>query len=113
MDCMDNNFLKGNLSDALGKINKNVLQSKLELAIYMLKKGDVDELTRLFNSTDIDLLIDKLQEIDKSTIQQLNLNTSNIKSRITDSDLNKLSQAIGRRGNEVVNKIKEILRYIP
>lgn len=110
---MDNNFLKGNLSDALGKINKNVLQSKLELAIYMLKKGDVDELTRLFNSTDIDLLIDKLQEIDKSTIQQLNLNTSNIKSRITDSDLNKLSQAIGRRGNEVVNKIKEILRYMP
>lgn len=110
---MDNNFLKGNLSDVLGKINKNVLQSKLELAIYMLKKGDVDELTRLFNSTDIDLLIDKLQEIDKSTIQQLNLNSSNIKSRITDSDLNKLSQAIGRRGNEVVNKIKEILRYMP
>ncbi len=58
--CMDNSFLSGNLMDTIKKTDKHTLQTNLNLAIYMLKKGDVDELAKLLNSVDLDLLISKL-----------------------------------------------------
>ncbi|MFZ5987468.1 MAG: hypothetical protein ACOYWZ_10150 [Bacillota bacterium] len=106
---MNNNYFKKSLADTLGKIDNKVLQAKLNMALDTLKSGSIDELGKLLNSMDKDLLIEKLHELDKSTIHKLNINAGEIKKRITDSDLEKLSRIVGKRGNEVVKKIKELL----
>lgn len=98
-----------NFEEELKKLDKRTIQSKLKMAIDTLRKGNIDELAALFNSTDKDVLIDKLYEIDSSTLRKLNINTGEIKKNITNSDLEKLSRIIGKRGNEVVKRIKEIL----
>lgn len=98
-----------NFEEELKKLDKRTIQSKLKMAIDTLRKGNIDELAALFNSTDKDVLIDKLYEIDSSTLRKLNINTGEIKKNLTNSDLEKLSRIIGKRGNEVVKRIKEIL----
>lgn len=106
---MDMQFTRGNSDDSIKKIDIIDLENKINLAIFMLKKGNVDELSSLVKSTDIDPLIDIILKTDKAVFQRLNIDINEIKNRITNSDLDKITKIIDKRGDEVVKKIKELL----
>lgn len=106
---MNVQFFRGSSNDSLKKIDIIDLENKINLAIFMLKKGDVDELKPLLKPIDIDALANLISKIDKSDIQSLNIDINEIKNRLTNSDLEKLTKILGKRGIDVVKKIKELL----
>lgn len=55
-------------------------------------------------------LISKINEFDESKLQEMNINKDEIKSKVSDADLQNLSRLIGDHGDEIVQKIKEIIR---
>jgi hypothetical protein len=106
---MNNSFNKM-LADMLGKMDEKVLQAKLNAALDMLKKGDTAELAKKLNKMDKNELVSKINEFDDSKLKELNINKEEIKQKISDSDLQKLSQLIGDNGDEIVKKIKDIIK---
>lgn len=97
------------LSELFGKMDEKVLQARLNAAIDMLQKGNVDELAKKLNKMDKNELLDKINEFDESKLKDLNINKNDIKQKISDADLSNLSQLLGDQGDQIVDKIKALL----
>ncbi|HHV97304.1 MAG TPA: membrane trafficking protein [Clostridiaceae bacterium] len=102
--------LNKKLAEILGKMDEKVLQAKLNAALDMLKKGKTEELAKKINKIDKDELMEKIREFDKSKIKDLNINLDEIKSKITEKDLQNLKNLIGEHGDEIIAKIKEVIK---
>lgn len=92
-------------------LNDKMLQMKLNSAMDMLKKGNFDELAKKLNKVDKNELIEKIDELDESKLKDLNLNIDKqeIQKILSGVDLNNLSQLFGDRGDEIVDRLKNIL----
>ncbi|MFZ5986121.1 MAG: membrane trafficking protein [Bacillota bacterium] len=97
------------LSELFGKMDEKVLQVRLNAAIDMLKKGNVDDLAKKINKMDKNELLDKINEIDESKLKELNIDKNEIKQRVSDADLNNLAKLLGEQGDEIVEKLKAFL----
>jgi hypothetical protein len=106
---MSNSGLNRRISEALNRFDKKMAAAKLDGAIEMLQKGNPTEITKKLNKHDQNELIDKLNEIDKSAFQDLNIDLHAISKKITDDDFEKIRCLFGLNGDAVVNKLKEIL----
>lgn len=97
-----------NLVDLL---NDKMLQMKLNNAIDMLKKGNTEELAKKLNKMDKGELIDKINEIDEEKLKELNLkiDKDEMKKIISGVDMNSLSQLLGDRGDEIMDKLKKMM----
>lgn len=104
------NIFNKKIAELMGKMDEKVVQTKLNTALDMLRKGDTDELARKINKMDKNELLSKIDEFDKEKLKDLNINTEEMKKKITDADLQKLSTLIGDRGDEIINKIKDIIK---
>jgi len=105
---MNNSFNK-KLAEILGKMDDKILETKLNAALDMLKKGNTDELAKKINKIDKDELIRKMNEFDMSKLQDLNINKEEIKKRVSDADFNNIAKMLGEQGDEIIDKIKGIL----
>lgn len=105
-----NDGLNKKLSEILGKVDQKVLESKLNAALDMLKKGNSEELAKKLNKIDKNELVQKINEFDESKLKELNINKDEIKQKVSNADLEKLSQLIGENGNEIIKKIKDIIK---
>lgn len=103
------NAINKKLSELLGKMDDKVLQVKLNSALDMLKNSNPEELAKKLKKIDKDEIMGKIDEIDQDKLKELNIDVDEIKSKITEADLAKLSNLIGDKGDEIVNKIKELL----
>lgn len=92
-------------------LGDKMLQMKLNSAMDMLKKGNVDDLAKKINKMDKNDLIDKIDEMDESKLKDMNLkiDKEEMKKLISGVDLNNLSQLLGDRGDELVDKLKKML----
>jgi ADP-dependent phosphofructokinase/glucokinase len=104
------NIFNKKITELLGKMDERVVQAKLNAALDMLKKGDAEELAKKINKMDKNELLSKIDDFDKQKLKEMNVNTDEIKNKITEADLQKLSNLIGERGDEVVKKIKDIIK---
>jgi uncharacterized protein YidB (DUF937 family) len=109
MDFM-NDALTKKLAEMMGKMDQKVLAAKLNSAIDMLKKGNTDELAKKLGKIDKNELISKINEFDESKIKDLNINKDEIKQKVNDADLQKLSKLLGENGDEIIRKIKDIIK---
>jgi hypothetical protein len=107
-----NNPLNKKLAEMLGKMDEKVLQTKINAALDMLKKGNTEELAKKLNKVDKEELVSKINEFDDSKLQGLNINKEEIKEKIQNADLDKLSQLLGDHGDEIIGKIKNILNKV-
>ena len=107
---MNNNSFNKKLAELIGKMDEKVLQAKLNTALDMLKKVDTDELAKKINKMDKDELISKINEFDDSKIKDMNINLEEVKKRVTEEDLRRLQKLIGEQGDEIVKKIKDIIK---
>lgn len=104
-----NNLFNKKLAEILGKMDEKVLQTQLNAALDMLKKGDTEELAKKINKIDKNDLIDKINEFDASKLNDLKINKDEMKQKISDTDLNSLKTLIGEHGDEIIKKIKDII----
>jgi hypothetical protein len=98
------------LAEILGKMDEKVLQAKLTTALEMLKKGNTEELAKKMNKMNKDELANRINELDEAKLQELNINTDEIKEKLKNTDFDKLSQLIGEHGDEIVKKLKDIIK---
>jgi len=106
---MQNPFNK-KIADMLGKMDQKVLEAKLNKALEMLKNEPPEELAKKLSKVDKNELLSKMDELDEKKIKEMNINTSEIKQKISEDDLKKLSKLIGENGDEVVKKLKDIMK---
>lgn len=106
---MNNSFNK-KISEMIEKMDGKMVQAKLNAAIDMLKKGNTEELAEKINKMDKNELMEKINEFDKSKLKELNINKDEICRKIDSEDFDKLAQLIGDKGNEIISKIKDILK---
>lgn len=106
---MSNPFNK-KFSDVFGKIDDKVLEAKLNKAFDMLKNNDPEELAKSINKIDKNDLLSKINEFDDGKLQDLNIDKEDIRKKVNDADLKKLSSLIGDHGDEIINKLKDILK---
>ncbi|NMB96299.1 MAG: membrane trafficking protein [Clostridiaceae bacterium] len=102
--------LNKKLAEMLGKMDEKVLQAKLNAALDMLKKGKTEELAKKINKIDKNELMDKIRDFDESKIKDLNINLDEIKSKVTEQDLQNLKNLVGENGDEIIAKIKDIIK---
>lgn len=107
---MNNNPLSKKFVEILGKMDEKVLKTKLNAAMDMLKKGELDELVKNLNKMDKKELLDKIEELDEEKLKKLQINKQEIKNKVSEQDFNTLADMLGDQGNEIVDKIKQILK---
>jgi hypothetical protein len=106
---MMSNLFNKKLSVILSKMDDKMTQTKLNAALDMLKNGNTDDLAKKIGKMDKDELLTKINEFDTSKLKDLNININDIKQKVNEADLNKLSSLIGDKGDEIVKKLKDIL----
>lgn len=106
---MSNVFNK-KLADIIGKMDEKVLQAKINAALDMLKNGNNEELAKKIGKIDKNELLSKMNEINEDKLKELNINKTDIKQKVSEEDLNNLKKLIGEHGDEIINKLKDIIK---
>lgn len=106
---MQNPFNK-KIADMLGKMDQKVLEAKLNKALEMLKNEPPEELAKKISKVDKNELLSKMDELDQNTMKEMNIDTNELKQKISEEDLKKLSQLIGDNGDEVIKKLKDLMK---
>ena len=108
-DNMNDAFNK-KMAEILGRMDEKVLKAKLNAALDMLKKGNTDELAKKIKKVDKEELIEKLNDFDNSKLEDMGINKDEIREKVKDVDFEKVAQLIGEHGDEIVKKIKDIIK---
>lgn len=108
---MKNSKAKKKVEEVFSESLRTDLQNRLNTFIFYLKKSNVDELTEIMDKVNKDVIIDRILEIDKEALKKHCINVSEIKSRLTESDFDKIRQISGPRGDIVVNKLKQLINW--
>lgn len=106
---MSNAFSK-KLADIIGKMDEKVLQTKINTALDMLKNGNNEELAKKIGKMDKNELLSKLNELDDAKLQEMNINKNDLKQKVNDADLNNLKKLLGEQGDEIISKLKDIIK---
>lgn len=106
---MQNPFNK-KISELMGKMDQKVLEAKLNKAIEMLKNEPPEELAKKISKIDKDEVLSKMNEIDDNKLKEMNINKDELKKKISDADLQKLSQLMGSQGEEIMKKVKDMIK---
>jgi hypothetical protein len=104
------NGLNKKLAEILGKVDEKVLQTKINAAMDMLKNGNSEDLAKKLSKIDTNELLSKINEIDESKLKEMNINKGDIKQKINEADLTNLQKLLGEHGEEIITKIKDIIK---
>jgi citrate lyase synthetase len=97
------------ISDILGKVDEKILKAKINKALDMLKNSKDDELKKAIDKANKEELLMKLDEIDKNTIKSMNIDVEDVKKKVREEDFQRISKLVGKDGEKVVAKLKELL----
>lgn len=98
------------MSDISNYLHGQITRKKIEKGIEMLRNESPAELRRKLQNINIDEAMRKLDEYDKKRLKELGINVSEYRNRITDADIQKIHQVLGRDGEKIVRKLRDILR---
>lgn len=105
-----NDGLNKKLAEILGKMDEKVTQAKLNSALDMLKNGNTEELAKKLNKIDKNELLSKINDFDESKLKDLKINKNEISQNVSNTDFEKLSRLLGENGEEIIKKIKDIIK---
>lgn len=108
---MANSNLKKQFEEVFSKYNRSDLQCKLNTLIFFLKKANINELTEITNSINKDSIINIILETDKEVLRKQNINVSEIRRRLAESDFIKIQKIFDPKGDMVVAKLKQLLNW--
>lgn len=98
------------MSDFSNYLHGQITKRKIEKGIEMLRNESAPELRRKIQNVNVDEALRKLDEYDKGRLQELGINVNEFKNRITESDIQKIHHVLGRDGDKVIRKLRDILR---
>jgi hypothetical protein len=108
---MKNDLFKKGVEEVFSEYHRTDLQTRLNTFIFYLKKGNIDELSKIMDSVNKDLIINKILEFDIETLKKQCVNISEIRRRLTESDFDKIRQLSGPKGDVVVIKLKQLINW--
>lgn len=97
------------LSKLWGKMDAKILNSKINKSIEILQNPDTTELEKKLSKIDTNELLQKIDEFDKSKLDELNIDKQELKEKISTLDLKKLSSLLGENGDEIIAKLQKFL----
>ena len=100
-------FIRG---DFMNDISNYITKKKLEKGLEMLHNESPAELKKMLNNVNMDEAIQKMDEFDKKRLQELGFNIQELRNKITEADMQKIHQVLGRDGERVIRKLRNILR---
>lgn len=98
------------MSDFSSYIQGQITKKKIEKGLDMLRSESPAELRRKLQNIDIDEIMQKMDEYDKRRLQELGINVSEFRSRVSEADIQKIHQVLGRDGEVVIRKLRNMLR---
>ena len=98
------------MSDFTNYLHGQITRKKIEKGIEMLRNESAAELRRKLQNVNIDEALRKLDEYDKNRLWELGINVSEYRNRITEADIQKIYQVLGRDGEKVIRRLRELLR---
>lgn len=106
---MRKNIFSQKLSKLWGKLDSKIVNSKIDKSIEILKNPDTSELQKELSKIDTDELLQKINEFDESSLDELNIDKKELMAKLSTVDLDKVSSLLGDKGDEIISKIKKIL----
>ena len=106
---MSNNFNKM-FNDLVGKMDEKMLKAKINSALEKIKNGDTEELAKKINKINKDDFMQKLNEFDPSKLNDLKIDKDDLKKKVRGEDFEKMKNLIGEHGEEIIGKIRDIIK---
>lgn len=98
------------MSDISNFIQGQITRKKIEKGLEMLRNESPAELKRMLRNVNVDEVLQKMDEYDKKRLQELGINVSELRSRVTESDIQKINQVLGSDSERVIRKLRNLLR---
>ncbi|NLK69294.1 MAG: hypothetical protein GX283_09040 [Clostridiaceae bacterium] len=98
------------MSDFSNYIQGQITKKKIEKGIDMFRNESTADLKRKLRNVNIDETMKKLDEYDKDTFKELGININEYKNQITEADIQKIKQVLGKDSDKIIRKIRDILR---
>ncbi len=98
------------MSDFSNFIQGQITRKKIEKGLEMLHNESPAELKKKLQNVDINEILLKMDEYDKGRLQELGINVNELKGRVSEADIMKVQQVLGRDGERVIRKLRNMLR---
>jgi len=98
------------MNDFSNYVQGQITKKKIEKGLEMLKKESPSELKKRLQNVDINEVLQKMDEYDKKRLYELGIDISEFKNKVSDADIQKIRQVLGRDGEMVIRKIRDMLR---
>jgi Mg/Co/Ni transporter MgtE len=98
------------MSDISNFIQGQITRKKIEKGLEMLHNESPAELKKRLQNVDMNEILQKMDEYDKSRLQELGINVNELKGSVSESDILKIQQVLGRDGERVIRKLRNMLR---
>ncbi|MCX7772081.1 MAG: hypothetical protein N2376_03095 [Clostridia bacterium] len=92
------------------RMQGNIAKKKLEKALEMLRNESPQEIKKKLGQMDTREMLDKMNEFDAQKLRQMGINVDELKSKVTDSDFQRIAQILGPDGALIVQKLKSMLK---
>ena len=104
-----NNDLNSNISNILNNMDKKALKENLSKALDVLKNGNTEELAKQIASVTQNQENTSSSNVDKAALDKMIINTDAMKN-LSSNDLERLLKYIGNHGDEIKDKLKDIVK---
>jgi len=98
------------MSEISNFIQGQITRKKIEKGLEMLHNESPAELKKKLQNVDMNEILQKMDEYDKTRLQELGINVSELKGRVTESDIGKIQQVLGRDSERIIRKLRNMLR---
>ncbi len=98
------------MSDFSNYVQGQITKKKIEKGLEMLRKESPSELRRKLQNIDMNEVFQKMNEYDKKRLQELGIDVSEFKNRVSESDIQKIQHVLGRDGEILIRKLRSMLR---
>jgi len=98
------------MSDISNFIQGQITRKKIEKGLEILHNESPVELKKKLQNVDVNEILQKMDEYDKTRLQELGINVNELKSRVSESDIMKIQQVLGRDAERVIRKLRNMLR---
>ncbi len=98
------------MSDLSNFIQGQITRKKIEKGLEMLHNESPTELKKKLQNVDMNEILQKMDEYDKNRLQELGININELKGRVSESDIQKIQQVLGRDSERLIRKLRNMLR---
>ncbi|MDD4296224.1 MAG: hypothetical protein PHC69_04610 [Ruminiclostridium sp.] len=98
------------MKDFSNYVQGQITKKKIEKGLEMLKNESPSDLRKKLQNVDINEVLQKMDEYDKKRLNELGIDVAELRSKVSDADMQKIHQVLGSDGEMIIRKIRDMLR---